>query len=69
MKPLKYPLTNAQLELLRLFSTNMPDHEIQELRNLLSQHYAKKAIYEADKLWDSKGLTDKDMDNLLNEPS
>lgn len=69
MNSLKYPLTNAQIELLKLFSTNMPDHEVRELRNLLSRYYARKAIYEADNLWDSKNLTNEDMDNLLNEPS
>jgi hypothetical protein len=69
MNSLKYPLTNAQIELLKLFSTNMPDHEVRELRSLLSRYYAKKAVYEADNLWDAKNLTNEDMDNLLNEPS
>lgn len=69
MNSLKFPLTNAQLELLKLFSTNMPDHEVKELQGLLSRYYAKKAIYGADKLWDSKGITPEDLDNLLNEPS
>lgn len=67
MSTLNYPLNNAQIELLKLFSTNMSDQEIKELKSLLSRFYADKAIRAADDIWDNKGLSDEDMDNLLNE--
>lgn len=67
MNNLKYPLNNAQIELMRLFSTDLSDKELLELKKLLSVFYAKKAIKEADDIWDKKGLSDSDMERLLNE--
>jgi len=69
MKTLNFPLNNAQTELLKLFSTDLSDKELDELKLLLSRFYAKKAILEADKIWDERGLTNKDMDQLINESS
>lgn len=69
MKILNFPLNNAQTELLKLFSTDLSDKELDELKLLLSRFYAKKAILEADKIWDERGLTNKDMDQLINESS
>lgn len=67
MSTLSYPLNNAQIELMKLFGTNLSDSELQELKKLLSRFFADKAIKAADKSWDEKGLTDADMDNWLNE--
>lgn len=67
MNALKHPLTNAQLELMKLFGTDLSDIELNELKSLLSQFYAKKAIQSADAVWDKQGLSDEDMDNWLNE--
>lgn len=64
---LKYPLTNAQIELMKLFGTDLSDGELKELKTLLSRFYAKKATQAADAIWDKKGLSDADMDHWLNE--
>jgi len=69
MSTLKYPLNNAQMELMKLFSTDLSEKELEELRTLLSRFYAVKAIKAADKFWDKKGLTNEDMDKWLNEKS
>jgi len=69
MSVLKYPLNNAQKELLKLFSTDLSEKELHELKSLLSRFYAEKAIKAADKVWDKKGLTDDDMDKWLDEKS
>lgn len=63
------PLTNAQLEILKLFSRPMTDEELKELKTLLAQHYAKKAMDEADRLWDERGYTQETMNEWLNEKS
>lgn len=60
-------LTNAQLELLKLFSTNFSEKELKELKQLLANFYANKAIKSANEDWKKKGLSDKDMDSWLNE--
>ena len=69
MSVLNYPLTNVQIELMKLFNTNLSENELIELKDLLSRFYANKAITEADAIWDEKGLTDEDMDKWLNKKS
>jgi hypothetical protein len=69
MSVLNYPLTNVQIELMKLFNTNLSEKELAELKDLLSRFYADKAISQADLIWDEKGLTDEDMENWLNEKS
>ena len=69
MAELTFPLTNAQLEILKLFSTNMSEADLQELKSLIGKFYAKKATELADKIWDERGLTQEDMDRWLHEES
>ena len=61
------PLTNIQLELLKLYSTNISEPELLELKDILANFYAKKSIQYANKAWNEKKLTHKDMDDWLNE--
>jgi hypothetical protein len=65
MNVLNYPLSNTQVELMKLFSTNLTETELIELKELLSAFYAKKAINQADSVWMEKGLSNEDMDNWL----
>ena len=60
-------LSNMQLELLKLYSTDIKDSELQEVKNYLAKFFAKKAIDEADELWDRKELSNDDMDCWLND--
>ena len=69
MNTLNYPLSNVQLELLKLFSTNLDDKDIIELKDLLSGFYADKAIAKADLIWDEEKLDDELMDKWLNKKS
>ena len=61
------PLTNVQLELLKLYATNLSEEDINELRDTLANFYAKKSIRLANQIWDEKGLTNEDMDAWLDE--
>ena len=56
------PLSNVQIELLKLYATNMTNEDIKELRLQLAQFYAKKSIAAADKVWDERGYTNELMD-------
>jgi hypothetical protein len=69
MSVLNYPLSNVQMELLKLFSTNLSDNELMELKDMLARFYADKAIARADRIWDEKGLSNEDMEKWLNEKS
>jgi len=64
-KPTK--LTNLQLELLKIFSRELPDEELLEIKNILSAYFAEKATKEMDRLWDEKGWTQETMQQWLNE--
>ena len=61
------PLTNMQLELLKLYSTNLEQKELLEIKRLLAHYFAKRAIKRADQIWEEKGLSKEDMDKWLNE--
>lgn len=55
-------LSNLQIELLKLFSMNVPDQDLVAIKRLLANYFADKASDEMDKLWDEKGWTEKTMD-------
>lgn len=50
----------AQLYLLELFSRMESDAELEEVKNLLAKHYAKKALDAIDELWE-KGEINEDV--------
>jgi len=60
------PLSNVQVELLKLFSKDISDQELMDLKNILIDFYAKKSIALADQVWNKKKLSDEKMDGLLN---
>jgi len=59
-------LTNLQLELLKMFHYNLPDHQLLEVKKLLSDFFAKNITKDIDKLWETNNW-DKDTINLLKE--
>ena len=60
-------LSNVQLELLKLYSTNLSEKDLTALKKLLAKFYAERAIQTADQIWDQKKLSNKDMEAWLNE--
>ena len=61
------PLSNIQKEILELYSTDMPTDELNQLKILLANFFANKAIHEADRIWDEKKFSQQDMEKWLNE--
>ena len=61
------PLSNIQKELLKLYSTDMKENELTELKTVLSRYFAQKAINEVDDIWDKRKLSNKEMDEWLSE--
>jgi hypothetical protein len=59
------PFTNVQLELLRVFSHQIEETALYELRKVLAQFFAQRAIAAADTAWEQNGWTDADVDRLL----
>ncbi|MCI5195320.1 MAG: hypothetical protein D3919_03655 [Candidatus Electrothrix sp. AW5] len=60
-------LSNIQMELIKLYSTDLNHDELLELKELLVSHFSQKAIDEADKIWEEKKMTAQTMDDWLNE--
>ncbi len=67
MSTLAIPLSNLQVELLKLYATNISDDELLEVKRYLAKFFMKKAIAEADKTWDEKGYTNKLMQEWIEE--
>jgi hypothetical protein len=67
METEKMPLTNLQLELLKVFSHDLSESELKEIKSLLLEYFAKKAVIEADKVWDSEKWDEEKMKTLLND--
>lgn len=59
------PLTNVQMELLKLYSTQIPDEYLIELKNVIAQFLFEKARDGADKIWDKKGFNKKTLKKLM----
>ena len=60
-------LSNLQHEILKLYSTDLKDAELKELKTVLAGYFANKAIKEADKIWQERAFSEKDMDVWLSE--
>jgi len=66
MQEIAQPLTNVQLEILKAFSFNLDNNELQDFKDVIADYFAKRAIQSANKVWDEKGWTDEDVDRMLN---
>ncbi len=60
-------LTNLQLELIKLFSHNVTDSQLIEIKQLHGNYFAEKATEEMDKLWDENNWTEETMKEWTNE--
>lgn len=64
MEAIKQPLSNVQLEILKVFSHNLTEEELKEFRDTIAGYFANRAIKSANKAWEEKGWTD--VDSMLN---
>ena len=61
------PLTNLQVELLKLFARQLPETDLLAIKDMIAQYLLDKAFSEADKAWDEKGYTVKSFQQKLSE--
>lgn len=64
---LKTPLTNLQLELLKVFSHDLSETELKEIKAILMDYFAKKAISAADTVWKNDKWNEEKINSILNE--
>jgi hypothetical protein len=60
-------LTSLQLELLKTFSRPIPEEQILEIRQLLSDYFAQKVDESVDTLFAEKGWDNNTVEGWLNE--
>ena len=65
MLTIPQPLSNIQLELLKVYSAGVPDEWLAEIREMLARYMLEKARNEADKVWQTKGYSEKTIEKWL----
>lgn len=65
MQTLKQPLTNTQLELLKAFSHQLSEEEVQDLRHVLAAFFAQRAIKYANQAWEENKWSEETVDEIL----
>ena len=68
MEILKSPLSNVQIELLKLYAHQVDEKDLIAIKDLIGDYFAKRLSDIADAAWDKNGWTDEDMDAILNSP-
>jgi hypothetical protein len=63
---IRQPFSNLQLELLKVFSHQLSDHDLLDLRRTLALFFAQRLIEQADKVWDENHWNDEIVNELLN---
>jgi len=59
--------TNLQLELIKMFSIQLQDNQLVEVRDILTKYFAEKATDEMDKLWTNSNWDDDTMERWADE--
>jgi hypothetical protein len=58
------PLSNVQAELLKVFSAEIPERHLMELKKGMSKFLLDKARDKADAIWDEKKYTDENFQQV-----
>jgi hypothetical protein len=61
------PLTNVQQEILKLYSTEFSEQELQDFRRELGAYFARKTTEVADQAFEARGYTADDLERWLHE--
>ena len=56
-----------QRELLKMFSHDLPESQIQEIKEILVKYFEAKVNAETDQLWKEKGWSEAQMDTWAKE--
>lgn len=54
-------ITNLQLEMMKIFSFQLDEKQLLEVKNILAKYFAEKATTEMNKLWNEKSWTNETM--------
>ena len=60
-------LSNIQLELLKVFSVDLSEEQLKEIKDLLVKYFSDKVTSEMDKLFEDKNLGEEQIEKWANE--
>jgi hypothetical protein len=60
-------ITHLQLELMKIFSYNLEEQQLLEIKDILAHYFDERATKEMDKLWLEKGWTNETMEHWSKE--
>ena len=58
-------LTNVQVELLKIFSMQLPEEQLHELKLMIARFLMDKAHDRADKIWELRGYDETTLEKLI----
>lgn len=58
------PLSNVQVELLKLYATGVSDETLLELKRTMAKFFLDRMRNNIDKIWEEKGYTDAQMQEI-----
>jgi F0F1-type ATP synthase alpha subunit len=67
MQAVKQPMTNLQLELLKLYTRKVSEQDLQSIKQMLAQYFSNKAMDLADKIWEENNWNDEDAERFSND--
>lgn len=67
--PQSTKFSNLQLELLRLFSMNIPDEELTKIKDIIARYLLKIRLKEFDEQVKKQGISEVVLEKWLNEES
>ena len=59
------PLSNLQVEVLRLYANNVSEEDLSAIKRLISDFFAERVVQAADKAWGERGYSNETMDEWL----
>jgi len=63
------PLSNLQQELLKIYSSNVEEQDLLNIKKYLARYFADKAIADSNQLWEGKNYHFETMKQWLHEDS
>ena len=64
MENIKSPLNKTQLEILGMFSRELAEEDLIEIKRIFVKYLSEKARNLAEQVWEEKGWTPADMDRI-----
>lgn len=61
----KPPFSNLQMEILKLFSQEVTEQDLLEIKTMISKYFFEKSAKEAEHVWQERGYDDAFLQKIL----